>query len=66
MPGGYFITVDTPPYGVSSITHFSPEAAAEAASALIDEGRTIYVMTPEGEFMAGSDFLAEQAERRPA
>ena len=64
MAGGYFITVDTPPFGVSSIAHSNAEAAAEAASALLDEGRTIYVMTPDGDLMPGRDFLAELADRR--
>jgi hypothetical protein len=64
MAGGYFITVDTPPFGVSSMMHSSAEAAAETTSALLDEGRTIYVMTPDGDLMPGRDFLAELAEHR--
>ena len=64
VPSGYFITVDTPPYGVSSVTHANAEAAAAATSALLDEGRTIYVTTPDGDLMPGREFLAEMAERR--
>ena len=63
MAGGYFITVDTPPYGVSSITHLNADAATETASALLAEGRTIYVTTPDGDLVSGLDFLAEMAER---
>jgi hypothetical protein len=63
MAGGYFITVDTPPYGVSSVAHPSAEAAAERATALLAEGRTVYVMTPDGDLMPGRDFIAELAER---
>ncbi len=63
MAGGYFITVDTPPYGVSSMAHPNAEAAAERATALLAEGRTVYVMTPDGDLMPGRDFIAEIAER---
>jgi hypothetical protein len=62
MAGGYFVTVDTPPYGVSSISHLNAESAAETATALLAEGRTIYVTTPDGDLVPGRDFLAEMAE----
>ena len=64
MAGGYSIAVDTPPFGVSFIADSSVEAAAERASALIAEGRTVYVTTPEGDLVSGNEFLAELADRR--
>ena len=62
--GGYFITIDTPPFGVSSITQLNAEAAAETASALLDQGRTIFVSTPDGDLLPGLEFLAEMADGR--
>jgi hypothetical protein len=64
MAGGYLITVDTPPYGVSSVAHPSVEGVAERTIALLDQGLTVYVRTPDGDLLSGCDFLAELAERR--
>jgi hypothetical protein len=64
MAGGYLITVDTPPYGVSSVAHASVEGVAERTTALLDQGLTVYVRTPDGDLLPGCDFLAELAERR--
>ena len=64
MAGSYFITVDTPPFGVSSVSHLNLEGAAESATALLAEGRTVYVTTPDGDLVSGREFLAELAERR--
>ncbi|NNM73280.1 hypothetical protein [Enterovirga aerilata] len=66
MAPGYYITVDTPPYGVSSVLHPSAEGAAERTGALLAEGRTVYVTTPEGDLLPGQDFLAEMSEQPSA
>jgi hypothetical protein len=50
---GYSITVDNPPYGVSSAFLADVAAAAKSAIALLHEGRTVYVATPDGEILSG-------------
>jgi hypothetical protein len=64
MAGGYVVTVDTPPYGVSSVAHASLDGVAERTTALLDQGLTVYVRTPDGDLLPGGDFLAELAECR--
>ena len=64
MAGGYLITADTPPYGLTAVAHASAEGAAERTTALLDQGLTVYVRTPDGDLVPGRDFLAELAERR--
>lgn len=62
MAGSYFITVDTPPYGVSSTSYLNQEGAAESATAHLAAGRTVYVTTPDGDLVSGRDFLADLAD----
>jgi hypothetical protein len=63
---GFSITVDSPPYGVSSAFLADAAAAARSAIALLDEGRTVYVSTPDGEILSGDEFVAELAQGRYA
>jgi len=62
VPGAYSITVDAPPFGVSWTIRASAAAAAESAALLLQEGRTVYVSTPDGDVVPGDDFVAEVAQ----
>ena len=59
---GYSITVDNPPYGVSSALPTNVAAAVQSAMALLGEGRTVYVSTPDGEILSGDEFVEEVAQ----
>jgi hypothetical protein len=63
---GFSITIDSPPFGVSSAFSADAAAAAKSAIALLDEGRTIYVSTPDGEILSGDEFIDELAQGRYA
>jgi hypothetical protein len=63
---GFSITIDNPPYGVSSAFSIDAAAAAKSAIALLDEGRTIYVSTPDGEILSGDEFVDELSQGRYA
>ncbi|MBM0206949.1 hypothetical protein JNW90_31050 [Micromonospora sp. STR1s_5] len=61
MTGAYSITVDNPPFGVSTTLPASATVTAESAIDLLRQGRTVYVSTPEGEIVPGDEFVAEVA-----
>ncbi len=58
----YSINVDNPPFGVSSASLADTAAAVRSAIALLAEGRTVYVSTPDGEILSGDEFVAEVAQ----